>query len=165
MEEGGRGKGGGEGDSKGRTRVRNKSNSIISVGPLMDVNLLDTPATKSSESLDIIHVFMPSTVWSVNGAIPNLPSPTMPTFSVPQANGQAEVYTNGIPHYPQHLTYSSTRNLLAKRHHYPSIMTPQLHSLPSLVKCRDIQREPKIDTPLGKFAFSLSAFIQSNGIF
>ncbi|GFT79307.1 CUGBP Elav-like family member 4 [Nephila pilipes] len=38
---------------------------------------------------------------SVNGAIPNLPSPTMPTFSVPQANGQAgEVYTNGIPHYP-----------------------------------------------------------------
>ncbi|XP_055933646.1 CUGBP Elav-like family member 4 isoform X3 [Argiope bruennichi] len=38
---------------------------------------------------------------SVNGAIPNLPSPTMPTFSVPQANGQAgEVYTNGMPHYP-----------------------------------------------------------------
>ncbi|XP_054717058.1 CUGBP Elav-like family member 4 isoform X1 [Uloborus diversus] len=37
---------------------------------------------------------------SVNGAIPNLPSPTMPTFSVPQANGQGEVYTNGMPHYP-----------------------------------------------------------------
>ncbi|XP_071035695.1 CUGBP Elav-like family member 4 isoform X11 [Parasteatoda tepidariorum] len=39
---------------------------------------------------------------TVNGTIPNLPSPTMPTFShVPQANGQAgEVYTNGLPHYP-----------------------------------------------------------------
>ncbi|KAG8200663.1 hypothetical protein JTE90_022283 [Oedothorax gibbosus] len=38
---------------------------------------------------------------TVNGAIPNLPSPTMPTFSVPQANGHGgEVYTNGIPHYP-----------------------------------------------------------------
>lgn len=38
----------------------------------------------------------------MNGAIPNLPSPTMPTFSVPQANGQAgEVYTNGMPHYPR----------------------------------------------------------------
>ncbi|GAB6031961.1 CUGBP Elav-like member 4 [Chamberlinius hualienensis] len=38
---------------------------------------------------------------SVNGAIPNLPSPTMPNFSMSQANGQAsEVYTNGIPQYP-----------------------------------------------------------------
>ncbi|XP_023236803.1 CUGBP Elav-like family member 4 isoform X1 [Centruroides sculpturatus] len=38
----------------------------------------------------------------VNGAIPNLPSPTMPNFTVPQANGQAgEVYANGMPHYPR----------------------------------------------------------------
>lgn len=37
----------------------------------------------------------------VNGAIPNMPSPTMPNFNMPQANGQAgEVYTNGIPQYP-----------------------------------------------------------------
>lgn len=40
----------------------------------------------------------------VNGAIPSLPSPTMPTFNMaaqtpngPQVNGQEAVYTNGIP--------------------------------------------------------------------
>ncbi|ENN73831.1 hypothetical protein YQE_09565, partial [Dendroctonus ponderosae] len=40
----------------------------------------------------------------VNGAIPSLPSPTMPTFNMaaqtpngPQVNGQESVYTNGIP--------------------------------------------------------------------
>ncbi|XP_023236104.1 CUGBP Elav-like family member 4 [Centruroides sculpturatus] len=38
---------------------------------------------------------------AVNGAIPNLPSPTMPNFTMPQANGQTgEVYANGMPHYP-----------------------------------------------------------------
>ncbi|CAM1328700.1 CELF3 (predicted) [Pycnogonum litorale] len=37
----------------------------------------------------------------VNGAIPNMPSPTMPSFNVHQPNGQpGEVYTNGIAHYP-----------------------------------------------------------------
>ncbi|KAG1668799.1 CUGBP Elav-like family member 3 [Nymphon striatum] len=37
----------------------------------------------------------------VNGAIPNMPSPTMPNFNVHQPNGQTgEVYTNGIAHYP-----------------------------------------------------------------
>ncbi|XP_064595728.1 CUGBP Elav-like family member 4 [Liolophura sinensis] len=37
----------------------------------------------------------------INGAPPNVLSPTMASFPVPQTNGQApEVYTNGIPHYP-----------------------------------------------------------------
>nr|XP_037278583.1 CUGBP Elav-like family member 4 [Rhipicephalus microplus] len=41
-----------------------------------------------------------ATTHPVNGA---LPSPTVTSFTVAQANGQAgEVYTNGMPHYPLH---------------------------------------------------------------
>lgn len=41
----------------------------------------------------------------VNGTLPSLPSPTMPTFNMaaqtPNGQGGAEVYTNGIPQtYP-----------------------------------------------------------------
>ncbi|XP_076333761.1 CUGBP Elav-like family member 4 isoform X5 [Tachypleus tridentatus] len=38
---------------------------------------------------------------AVNGTIPNIPSPTMHTSTIPQANGQiGEVYANGMLHYP-----------------------------------------------------------------
>ncbi|XP_029824033.1 CUGBP Elav-like family member 4 isoform X1 [Ixodes scapularis] len=41
-----------------------------------------------------------ATTHPVNGA---LPSPTVTSFTVAQANGQTgEVYTNGMPHYPLH---------------------------------------------------------------
>ncbi|XP_048517787.1 CUGBP Elav-like family member 4 isoform X12 [Dendroctonus ponderosae] len=52
----------------------------------------------------------------VNGAIPSLPSPTMPTFNMaaqtpngPQVNGQESVYTNGIPPqtFPPHALHLS----------------------------------------------------------
>ncbi|XP_066150117.1 CUGBP Elav-like family member 3 isoform X4 [Euwallacea fornicatus] len=52
----------------------------------------------------------------VNGAIPSLPSPTMPTFNMaaqtpngPQVNGQETVYTNGIPTqtFPPHALHLS----------------------------------------------------------
>lgn len=52
----------------------------------------------------------------VNGAIPSLPSPTMPTFNMaaqtpngPQVNGQEPVYTNGIPPqtFPPHALHLS----------------------------------------------------------
>lgn len=43
---------------------------------------------------------------AINGA-PNMLSPTVTSFPVPQANSQApEVYANGIPHYPGIFTYS-----------------------------------------------------------
>ncbi|XP_064645056.1 CUGBP Elav-like family member 3-A isoform X4 [Lineus longissimus] len=40
---------------------------------------------------------------AINGAPPNMLSPTVPSVVVPQANGQtgAEIYANGIPQYPQ----------------------------------------------------------------
>jgi len=46
----------------------------------------------------------------VNGAIPNLPSPTLPGFTMSQANGQAgEVYANGMhPYTPQGLPNGDT---------------------------------------------------------
>ncbi|BFZ25650.1 hypothetical protein BsWGS_28688 [Bradybaena similaris] len=37
---------------------------------------------------------------TINGAPPSMLSPTaMASFAVPQSNGAAEIYTNGIPHY------------------------------------------------------------------
>jgi len=40
------------------------------------------------------------TTTAINGAPPTMLSPTMTTFPVPQANGQAaEVYANGVPQY------------------------------------------------------------------
>ncbi|CAN7937300.1 unnamed protein product [Ixodes hexagonus] len=55
-------------------------------------------------SLQAMHVSHPphagATTHPVNGA---LPSPTVTSFTVAQANGQTgEVYTNGMPHYPLH---------------------------------------------------------------
>ncbi|XP_022252146.1 CUGBP Elav-like family member 4 isoform X1 [Limulus polyphemus] len=36
----------------------------------------------------------------INGAIPNMPSPTMPNFTIHQNGQPGEVYANGIPHCP-----------------------------------------------------------------
>ncbi|XP_076333758.1 CUGBP Elav-like family member 4 isoform X2 [Tachypleus tridentatus] len=45
---------------------------------------------------------------AVNGTIPNIPSPTMHTSTIPQANGQiGEVYANGMLHYPLFLSLSA----------------------------------------------------------
>uniref|UniRef100_T1J4K4 RRM domain-containing protein n=1 Tax=Strigamia maritima TaxID=126957 RepID=T1J4K4_STRMM len=66
----------------------------------------------------------------VNGAIPNMPSPTMPNFNMPQANGQAgEVYTNaqGIPNGDATLQPATYPGLQP----YPGIGPPLLAAYPA----------------------------------
>ena len=49
---------------------------------------------------------------AINGAPPTMLSPTMTTFSMAQANGQPEVYANGVPQYAGKCTLKSYTNTL-----------------------------------------------------
>jgi len=70
---------------------------------------------------------------AVNGAPPTVLSPTMATFPVPQVNGQAEVYPNGVPQYPAtypaaYATAGQFQQVLAQ--HTPTGPTQQKEVIP-----------------------------------
>ncbi|XP_022254324.1 CUGBP Elav-like family member 4, partial [Limulus polyphemus] len=70
---------------------------------------------------------------SVNGTIPNIPSPTLPTSTIPQANGQTgEVYANGMLHYPRKFFLSLSAQALPNGEALQPSAYPSLHAYPGI---------------------------------
>ena len=84
-----------------------------------------TKAIHPTEGIVFLLCIGAGTGQPVNGAIPSLPSPTMPTFNMAaqtpngQPGGTEAVYTNGIPQtYParEYFFSNQTKMLLVAEH-------------------------------------------------
>ncbi|XP_022239275.1 CUGBP Elav-like family member 4 isoform X1 [Limulus polyphemus] len=82
------------------------------INPMAATQLPQVPNGLASPAITPSVVFSPTHLGAatqqINGTIPNIPSPTLSTSTIPQANGQTgEVYANGMLHYPLLISLSA----------------------------------------------------------